>query len=119
MNIRYATDTTNMQVWVMHNGARYAWVGADGHVILWDYYGCEYLAAHSEVVDEVRPAIGSTYFLAGPRHREQATRWADEHPRCDRRRGADAMPGSRSTSATTSATSCSKRPASNSASAKR
>ena len=23
MNIRYATDSTNMQVWVMHNAARY------------------------------------------------------------------------------------------------
>ncbi len=78
MNIRYATDTTNMQLWVMHNGARYAWVGADAHVVLWDYYGCEYLAGHSHVVDEVRPAIGSTYFLAGPRHEEQATRWAAE-----------------------------------------
>jgi Xaa-Pro dipeptidase len=78
MNIRYVTDSTNMQLWVMHNGARYAFVSADGHVILWDYYGCEYLAAHSAVVDEVRPAIGSTYFLAGPRHAEQAARWADE-----------------------------------------
>jgi Xaa-Pro dipeptidase len=78
MNIRYVTDSTNMQLWVMHNGARYAFVGADGHVILWDYYGCEYLAAHTDVVDEVRPAVGSTYFLAGPRYAEQATRWADE-----------------------------------------
>ena len=32
MNIRYVSDTTNMQVWVMHNGARYAFVSADGHV---------------------------------------------------------------------------------------
>ena len=78
MNIRYVTDTTNMQLWVMHNGARYAFVSADGHVILWDYYGCDYLAAHSAVIDEVRPAIGSTYFLAGPRHAEQATRWTNE-----------------------------------------
>ena len=78
LNIRYATDTTNMQVWVMHNGARYAWIGADGHVILWDYYGCEYLAAHSHVIDEVRPAIGSTYFFGGPRYREQAARWSNE-----------------------------------------
>ena len=31
MNIRYATDTTNMQVWVMHNGARYAWVSTEVH----------------------------------------------------------------------------------------
>ena len=78
MNIRYVTDTTNMQLWVMHNGARYAFVSADGHVILWDYYGCDYLAAHSAEIDEVRPAIGSTYFLAGPRHAEQATRWTNE-----------------------------------------
>ncbi len=78
MNIRYVTDTTNMQLWVMHNGARYAFVNADGRVILWDYYGCDYLAAHSAVIDEVRPAIGSTFFLAGPRHAEQATRWANE-----------------------------------------
>jgi Xaa-Pro dipeptidase len=78
MNIRYVTDTTNMQLWVMHNGARYAFVSADGHVILWDYYGCDYLAGHSAVIDEVRPAIGSTYFLAGPRHAEQATRWTNE-----------------------------------------
>ncbi|MDA3031162.1 MAG: Xaa-Pro peptidase family protein [Actinomycetota bacterium] len=78
MNIRYVTDTTNMQLWVMHNGARYAFISADGHVILWDYYGCDYLAAHSTEIDEVRPAIGSTYFLAGPRHTEQATRWTNE-----------------------------------------
>ena len=32
LNVRYATDSTNMQLWVMHNGARYAFVGADGHV---------------------------------------------------------------------------------------
>lgn len=78
LNIRYATDTTNMQIWVMHNGARYAYVGADGHVIVWDYVNCEFLSGHSEVVDEVRPALGSTYFLAGPRYEEQANRWADE-----------------------------------------
>lgn len=78
MNIRYVTDSTNMQLWVMHNGARYAFVSASGHVILWDYYGCEYLAAHSETVDEVRPAIGSTFFLAGSRYAEQARRWSDE-----------------------------------------
>ena len=78
MNIRYVSDTTNMQLWVMHNGARYAWVGADGHVIVWDYYGCEFLAGHSQVVDEVRPAIGSTYFLAGPRHASRRRAGTDE-----------------------------------------
>ncbi|CAN5879083.1 Xaa-Pro peptidase family protein [soil metagenome] len=78
MNIRYATDTTNMQIWVMHNGARYAWIGVDGPTIVWDYPDCEFLSGHSQVVDEVRPAIPSTYFAAGTRHEEQARRWAAE-----------------------------------------
>lgn len=78
MNIRYITDTTNMQVWVMHNGARYAWLGADGHTIVWDYPHCEFLSGHSNTVDEVRNATGSTYFLAGPRFEEKARAWGDE-----------------------------------------
>ncbi len=78
MNIRYVSDTTNMQVWVMHNGARYAYVGADGHLIVWDYNNCEFLSGHNHLVQEVRPAIGATFFLAGPRYQEQAQRWADE-----------------------------------------
>ncbi|MEM7274576.1 MAG: Xaa-Pro peptidase family protein [Actinomycetota bacterium] len=78
MNIRYATDTTNMQVWVMHNASRYAWVGADRSMIVWEFYECEFLSGHNRLVDEVRPAIGSTYFLAGPRYQEQARRWAAE-----------------------------------------
>ena len=78
MNIRYITDTTNMQLWVMHNAARYAFMSADGHVILWDYENCEFLAGHHDEIDEVRPATGSTYFLAGDRFPEICQRWADE-----------------------------------------
>ena len=78
MNIRYISDTTNMQLWVMHNATRYAWIGADGHVVVWDYVGCEFLSGHSEVVAEVRPAIGLNYFSAGDRRSEQADRWAAE-----------------------------------------
>jgi Xaa-Pro aminopeptidase len=78
MNIRYATDTTNMQIWVMHNGARYAWVSTDGPVIVWDFFECEFLSGHNELIDEVRPAIGSTFFLSGRRYRDMADRWAAE-----------------------------------------
>ena len=78
LNVRYATDTTNMQLWVMHNGARYAYVSADGYVIVWDYTNTEFLDGHSHVVDEVRPAVGVSYFLCGPRYFEIAERWADE-----------------------------------------
>ena len=78
MNIRYATDSTNMQVWVSHNPSRYCWVGADGSLIVWEFYGCEFLSAHNPKVQEVRPAVSSLYFLAGPRHKEMADRWTGE-----------------------------------------
>lgn len=78
MNIRYATDSTNMQVWVMHNAARYAWVSTEGPVIVWDFFDCEFLAGHNPLVDEVRPAIGTTVFLAGRRTRDMTERWAAE-----------------------------------------
>ena len=78
MNIRYVSDTTNMQLWVMHNATRYAYVGADGFVVVWDYVGCEFFSGHSHVIDEVRPATGLGYFTAGSRRAEMAGRWAAE-----------------------------------------
>ena len=78
MNIRYATDSTNMQVWVSHNPSRYCWVGADGSLILWEFFECDFLSAHNPHVQEVRPAISSLYFIAGNRHEEKAKAWAAE-----------------------------------------
>ena len=37
LNIRYATDTTNMSVWTMHNSVRYALVSTDGPVVLFEF----------------------------------------------------------------------------------
>ena len=34
INIRYATDVTNMQVWTLHNPARYLFVPVEGPVVL-------------------------------------------------------------------------------------
>ena len=33
INIRYALDVSNMQVWMLHNTSHYALVGADRHAI--------------------------------------------------------------------------------------
>ena len=67
MNVMYATFAPNMQVWHLHNQARYAFVGADGRLVLFDYPNCEFLSAHNPYVDEVRTATAFTYFLAGDR----------------------------------------------------
>ena len=76
INIRYATDSTNMQLWVAHNPTRHCFVAADGPVILFDYFSCEHLADHSGVVDEVRPAVSWMYLYGGELSDRRVRRWA-------------------------------------------
>lgn len=78
VNIRYATDSSNMQVWTMHNYARYTLVFAQGPVIQWEFHNCEHLLKDNILVDEVRTAINWSYFGAGSRITEKAQQWATE-----------------------------------------
>lgn len=78
LNIRYAADSTNMQLWISHNAARYCFVAADGPLIVFDYHQCEHLSAHNPLIDEVRPATSWFYFSAGAGLDKKARRWADE-----------------------------------------
>ncbi len=78
LNIRYATDTTNMSIWTMHNAVRYVFVATEGPVIVFEFSDAEFLSAHSEVVDEIRPATSMHPFYVGNRADEHARRWAEE-----------------------------------------
>ncbi|MEC9394624.1 MAG: Xaa-Pro peptidase family protein [Actinomycetota bacterium] len=78
MNVMYVTYAPNMQVWLLHNQARYVFVGADGTLVLFDYPNCEFLSAHNPFVTEVRTAVGFTYFLTGDRMEAQAKGFAQE-----------------------------------------
>lgn len=78
VNIRYATDSTNMQVWTLHNLERYAVVFADRHVILWDFHGCGHLNHENPQINEIRSAVSWSYFSAGSRQAERAKIWATE-----------------------------------------
>lgn len=78
VNIRYATDASNMQIWTAHNASRYALIFADGPVILWEFHNCEHLAAQLDTIDEIRLAVNWAYFGAGPRVSEKAEEWASE-----------------------------------------
>ena len=78
LNIRYATDTTNMQLWVAHNPARACWVSADGYVILWDFHNCRHLSAHLPLVNEVRTAPPLFFFGSGRTTQAQSERFAAE-----------------------------------------
>ena len=77
LNIRYASDATNMQLWVSHDAARYCFVSAD-KLAVFDYNGCEHLSAHNPLIDEVRAATSWFYFSSGNRLGARAKKWAAE-----------------------------------------
>ena len=78
VNIRYATGTSNMQVYCLHNPCRYAFVASEGPVVLFEFKGCAHLSADCPAVDEVREAVAWYHFTSGPRAGENARRWAAE-----------------------------------------
>ncbi len=78
VNIRYALDVSNMQLWATHNPFHYALVFADGHAIDFEYPGAEHLAKGLETVDEVRSAKPFFYMYSGPYLEERAASWAAE-----------------------------------------
>ncbi|KAF5579119.1 Xaa-Pro aminopeptidase [Fusarium pseudocircinatum] len=96
LNIRYATDTTNMQLWTAHNPARACFVAASGYMLLWDFHGCEHLSTHLPLINEVRSGASFFYFETGPRTDEHALHFGaqvDEllrkHARDNRRLAVD------------------------------
>ena len=78
LNIRYATDTTNMQLWIAHNAARACFVPPTGKVILFDFHNCEHLSAHLPLVGEVRGGASFFYFETGNRTDEHAAAFAGQ-----------------------------------------
>lgn len=78
LNARYATSSTNMQLWIAHNASRYAFVGADGHVVQFEFSHAYYMSDPFPAIDEVRPATNWYYFAAGDTFDVKAKRWASE-----------------------------------------
>ena len=78
INVRYATGSSNMQVWILHNQHRYCWVPAAGACTLFDYGRSLHLSVHLETIREIRPAVVWTYFSAGERVAEKVAAWAKE-----------------------------------------
>ena len=78
VNIRYACDARNMQVYGLHNPCRYVCITADGHTTLFEFRNCEHLSRQLETVDEIRPAKAWYHMAAGPRAEDAARAFAEE-----------------------------------------
>ncbi|MBD0865382.1 MAG: aminopeptidase P family protein, partial [Rhodobacteraceae bacterium] len=65
LNIRYATDSTNMQLWNTHNPFRAVLLCADGYMVIWDYKSSPFLSTFNPLVREQRSGADLFYFGRG------------------------------------------------------
>ena len=65
LNIRYATDSTNMQLWNTHNPFRALLLCADGYMVMWDYKNSPFLSEFNPLVREQRAGADLFYFDRG------------------------------------------------------
>ena len=65
LNIRYATDSTNMQLWNTHNPFRAVFLAADGYMVIWDYKNSPFLTSFNPFVREARSGADFFYFDRG------------------------------------------------------
>jgi Xaa-Pro aminopeptidase len=78
VNIRYATDTSNMQVWSGRNPARYIMVFADGRIVAWEFHSSEHVWNGLDLNVELRSAMSWTFFNAGHEAERRAQVWGAE-----------------------------------------
>ncbi|NRA99090.1 MAG: aminopeptidase P family protein [Rhodobacteraceae bacterium] len=78
LNIRYATDSTNMQLWNTHNPFRAVLVCADGYMVIWDYKNSPFLSSFNPLVREARSGADLFYFDRGDKAGHQAGIFAAE-----------------------------------------
>jgi Xaa-Pro aminopeptidase len=78
VNIRYALDTVNMSIYNMHNLTRYCFIPVNGPIILYEYFNCEGLSSHLNLINEIRPAITWDYFSNGDQASVQLNKWVNE-----------------------------------------
>lgn len=78
LNIRYATDSTNMQLWNTHNPFRAVLVCADGYMVIWDYKNGMFLSTFNPLVREQRSGADLFYFDRGDKVDVAADTFANE-----------------------------------------
>ena len=79
LNIRYATGTSNMILWNIHNPFRACLILSNGYCVLWDYQKSPfYLKTHDLDIDDVREGASMFYFANGDNVEKAAKSFAQE-----------------------------------------
>ena len=78
LNIRYATDSTNMQLWNTHNPFRAVLLCSDGYMVIWDYKNSPFLSEFNTLVKEQRSGADLFYFDRGDKIDIAADKFSNE-----------------------------------------
>jgi Xaa-Pro aminopeptidase len=78
INVRYATDSTNMQIWCTHYETRCALIMTDGPVVLFEYADLPHLSEGLPTIDEVRVMKVFYYFAVGPEGENRAAEFSGQ-----------------------------------------
>ena len=78
INIRYAFDYANMQIWSTREHSRYAMLFGEGPAIMHEYKGAEHMIKGGAGVDIVKPATTWLYMISDSEVGARAKRWAQE-----------------------------------------
>ncbi|HEX7685505.1 MAG TPA: Xaa-Pro peptidase family protein [Trinickia sp.] len=78
VNIRYATDTSNMQVWCGRNPSRYVMIFASGQIVAWEFHSSDHVWEGLDLDVELRSPISWTFFNAGHEAEHRARDWGAE-----------------------------------------
>jgi Xaa-Pro aminopeptidase len=78
INIRYAFDYANMQIWSTREHSRYAMLFGEGPAIMHEYKGAEHMIKGGAGIDIVKPATTWLYMISDSEVGARAKRWAQE-----------------------------------------
>jgi len=78
LNIRYITDSTNMQLWNTHNMFRAVLLCADGYLVIWDFKQSPFLTEFNPLVREQRAGADLFYFVRGDKIDAAADKFSNE-----------------------------------------
>jgi Xaa-Pro dipeptidase len=92
VNIRYATDSRNVQVYALNHDARYCFIAHDGYTELFDWVAGDVHHGHLDTIDAVRTARPVGFMSDGDENYDATLRlWAAEIAALVRRASPDDM----------------------------
>ncbi len=78
VNIRYATDARNMQIFTSRNSPSRYLILTNNKSILFEFKGCEHLSDHLSTIDEIRTSSTASFVASGHNIKIKEKEWVKD-----------------------------------------